>query len=56
MKFSCLLQAMKTQGIYVNMTELQESASMLGLVSKMIENEAVNRPTMSQVDEEFDSK
>jgi hypothetical protein len=47
---------MKQPRIYVNMTELQESASMLGLLSKMINNEAVNRPTMAQVAEELDSK
>jgi serine/threonine protein kinase len=53
---SCLLPAMKNTCLKVNMTELQESASMLGLVTKMIENDAVNRPTMAQVAEDLDGK
>ena len=53
---SCSLSAMKTPRIYDNITELQESASMLGLVSKMIKNNAVERPTMAQVAEELESK
>jgi hypothetical protein len=38
-----------TPRIYVNMTELQESASMLGLAHKMIDNEAVIRPTIFSI-------